>query len=281
MVKDWRPSGSTQRRLCGASKGVLGYCQALFRKESPPEAHTEKVMELLYGAGLPNWRSHELVAAHQSGLPLGEFVSRAVGPLALEGGQVPVFITPYVLGEHRTEIQEILDVVVDVDGTILVRLLVKDTAGMSAAAHLIRTIATKQKEGEQPSWLPLVQVPPMEDMFSTLTDAVGEHCEHVALAVNPWSSRVPSELVPQIAVVQVPVGPSCGVGTDGEIAMGPVAITGAPSEAKYHLPSYLEQYRPLNPTYIILGPAQGEWDDGENVNRVRKVVAHLESAGVV
>lgn len=268
----------------GFKDGSLGYCQALFEREREPGVHTAKMIRLLTEAGFPHERSHELVVAHQNGYGLGEFVDRAIEPLACEDGSAPILITPYDVAEDAEKIDQILLCPVKVNGTILVRVLLKSEESVEAAVRLLNRLADRVAEHQaqggkgKPIWWPLIQNVRISWSWLELADQLGENTKYLKMAVNPWTT-FPPELTHLIKVAQIPVGPSDGVGNDGLVALGPVKVSGAPDDAHYDLASYLQTVKYARPTRIILGPTPG-WGDAENLARVGKVVSLLQRAGV-
>ena len=261
----------------GISGAFMGYCQALFHHNGDHENHTIRMAEMLSSANLPWARSHELFLGHKGSLTTQDFVEAAARPLA-DLGRVPILITGIDAGDTDL-VSEIFssDVGVVEGETVLVRLVVGNSASGDAASRLVHSLVDQARlTGRMPRWWPLFQASNEIAVWRQLIHKLGSNWKYTNIAVNPFTSPAVVELLnAQIMVSQLVVPGPTDIDLDGHVQISKdMSIYGAGPGATYNIRATVNDLAQLPswPTCIFLGPTQADWSDGQNLQRLRVAV---------
>ena len=265
----------------GIPGAVLGYCQALFNPRENPREHTKYVRSCLQDIGAPWPRSHELFWGYRRGMPVGEYLSEAIGPLA-GTGRVPILITALDPGREKEEIQQIFRQrpAVTPGETVLVRVVLSDDRSIAGIVEICRKLVQNARaKREMPTWWPLLQGNLSLEGWGRLKRTLGEEWRYANIAVNPFvSDEVNEVLWDQITVGQIPLGLAQGINSDGSVRLARgMRVMGADEEDSYNLFEFMTKLSKLRtaPTLIVLGPSFSEWPDKWNLERIERMIPVL------
>jgi|GEM_PF-1562631 hypothetical protein len=280
--------------VLGMPGTAVGYCQALFPRESSPDEHTRKVSRLLAEIEAPWSQSHELFWGYRKDQSPERYVNDATSPL-IGVGRVPIVITGLDPAKGWDEIQELITTKPNLapEETILFRVVLSDEASVDAAAKLMSMILQDVRaSGSMPRWWPLLQAQFGADLWRRLSEQLGDDWQFANVGVNPFVPKAAFEFCyPQITVGQIVVGDAEGIANDGTINIpDSMQILGASGNNRsYHLPSFIRMLMSsdfladdqpptlLPPTIIVLGPCQTGWSDAYCQGRIAKLLPHLRA----
>lgn len=282
-IKGYRAAPSDY--AMGIPGAAIGYCQALFNRDGSSAVHTSRVIKLLEEIEAPWAHSHEMFWGYRQGEPPAAFIEQGVTPLRSDG-RVPILITGLDPGRDSKALQQIVssEPAIAPGETILVRVMLQDSASVDGAVRLLRMIhAGAATTHEMPKWWPLLQGALSIEEWSKLERDLRELWPYVNVAISPFTPQpLTDHLANQITVAQIPIGSADGVGSDGTIKLAPgMKISGAVEGAEYSLPAYMEMLQaslPVVPTLIILGPSQPDWTERMNQDRLAALLPHLRMA---
>ncbi|MBE2284579.1 MAG: hypothetical protein IAE77_14070 [Prosthecobacter sp.] len=284
--------------ILGMPGTAIGYCQALFPRETSAKEHTKKVSRLLDEIQAPWANSHELFWGYKQDQSPAPYVNDATAPL-VGVGRVPIIITGIDPATGAQDIDELIQTHPNLapEETILFRIVLNDEVSVEAAAHLMRSILERARATRSmPRWWPLLQAQFGAHLWEKLAHLLGDDWQFANVGVNPFVPQDAFEFCfPQITVGQIVVGGVDDIASDGTISVpSSMPILGA-SDARrsYHLPSFVRMLMNeellggdrsggiLSPTVIVLGPCQDGWSDLVCQKRLSRLLPHLRDASDV
>lgn len=276
-----RPIGNGTMGIPGAA---IGYCQALFNKESDSKTNTQKIINNLREINAPWYLSHELFWGDKGEEPIENFISNSMEPL-LGSGRIPILITPLNMGSDIGIVKEILSIEPKVlDGeTTLLRVVLSDKQSLDNTIMIINSqVSNAIANKNMPKWWLLLQGNLSHELWEYFRKKIGENWKYCNIAVNPFTvGSLPDFCWEQVTVGQVVVGHKEGIANNGIISLPTkMKISGAKECDSYNLFDYFTRLSKLNtsPTLIILGPSLDEWTNEYNKERLQKLVPLLIEA---
>jgi hypothetical protein len=270
--------------VLGLPGTALGYCQALFNNAGDPFTNTEQVLKFLKEIQAPWSHSHELFWGYRNDEMPAQYVEKGIKPL-IGTGRVPILITGLDPRNDRTEIESIMSTcpAVPENETVLLRTILSDEESLDQITQIIRNqLQASRLSGKMPKWWPLLQGNLTAAEWERLEQKLGADWAYVNVATNPFVSHEAFQFLrDQITVAQIAVGSAVGILSDGTIELPKtMRLTGAPEQAVYSLPQYVQQLSELllPPTLIVLGPSQPGWSDTQNQDRIAKLLPLLRKA---
>ena len=267
---------------CGSKQGrqLVGYCQALFAKDSDAGAHTKLVKDELALAGAQFAASHELFLGHwnQSNESFQDWFNAAAYPLLEATGCVPVLITG--LEASYPAAAAIWQVGHKLGEPVLVRTLPQD---LSAVGELLFQIISTAKAAGKVDWWPLLQASAATSLefWQDMAEALGENWKYACVAVDPFVTDDVREFLRwQTVVAQLMIGDLTDIQDEMSLPAGMFAAY--PSGGQYDLRRYIESLdNDKKDILIILGPSRPEWSRQHNRTRISAVKSLLNEVDVV
>ncbi len=268
----------------GIPGAAIGYCQALFRKESGSKEHTEFIVKELEKINAPWSKSHELYWGNKINESTEDFLKNSVEPLLGEG-RMPVLITPL---DPKNDIKTIREIAscspfVFEGETTLIRIVLSDTNSIDNISELMQEILKNCRDKkEMPRYWFLLQATGNFSDWIYLQIKMGNDFRYVNIAVNPFTiSNLPDFCNNNITVAQVILGDKEGIENNGNISLpAEMKITGAKECDSYNIFEYFKKLDGINtaPTLIVLGPSLPEWTNIYNAERIETLLPIMQKA---
>jgi len=276
-----KPTGNYAMGIPGAA---LGYCQALFIKNTDPKSNTENILDLLGSIKAPWYKSHELYWGNKADESVKDFITLSIQPL-LGTGRMPILISPLDPKNDFEIIKEILytDPLMFEGETTLVRIVLSDDESVNSVAILMQEVLKNAREKDQmPKFWPLLQGQIGYREWQHLMDLMGNDWKYLNIAVNPFTiDSLPEICWEQVTVAQVVVGHMEGMSDDGDIHLPKgMKIAGAKECDDYNIFDFFTKLENLEvaPTLIVLGPSLPDWSDQYNLQRIERLLPLLRKS---